>query len=460
MRHYLQAQATTKPISSRPWRLAVPLLGSTLAALLGNAPAKADDSIAQAAKTTDCSQYDKYRLRGSETAIITTCDTISPDWGGARKSMIDDGWLVQNYSSVNESYDFNHADSNARQAYSGQRPTFQANSNFTITYDLSRLGFFGQNAQLGAQLTWYQNSYLGNGLRGAWVNQLSIEQEFDNRRVRLEYGFYSIGAKFYGAVLGTSTAASALGPNSGLLYEAGVVIGGFKPTPAFDLRLYSANLRFYNHFGMARSSSPRGFQYDSQENPSGLSLSVPGARALYIDEAGYRAMPQADRFASWIRVGGVYNTSDYMNYKLGTWTTGNHMVYAAYTQQYTQPDASNPVRGVYTDIKVDQAPSIHNVYDQDALFSLYSIGPFNSRPYDMATFGYQYKWISPWARQTLARKTGLQPIRSSETYTLSYAFHVMRGLYFNNSLSYTDHPVLVPQHEATLVWMSTLYFSF
>jgi len=118
------------------------------------------------------------------------------------------------------------------------------------------------------------------------------------------------------------------------------------------------------------------------------------------------------------------------------------------------------VRGLYTDIKMDQAPSIHNVYDKDVLFSLYSIGPFDARPYDMATFGYQYKWISPWARQTLADKTGLSPIRNSETYTLSYAFHVMRGIYFNNSLSYTDHPVLVPQHEATLVWMSTLYFSF
>lgn len=463
MRHYLPVQATTKPArntTSRPWRLAIPVLGGTMAVLLGNAPARADDSIAQAAKTTDCSQYDKYRLRGSETAIITTCDTLSPDWGGARKSMIDSGWLVQNYSSLTEYYDLNHADRDVRQTYSGQRPTFQANSNFTITYDLSRVGFFGQNAQLGAQLTWYQNSYLGNGLRGAWINQLSIEQEFDNRRVRLEYGFYSIGAKFYGSVLGTSTAASALGPNSGLLYEAGVVTGGFKPTPAFDFRFYSSNLRFYNHFGMTRSSSPRGFQYDSHENPTGLSLSVPGAKPLYIDEVGYRAFPQADQFATWIRVGGVYNTSDYMNYKLGKWTNGNHAVYAAYTQQYTQPDASNPVRGVYTDVKVDQAPSIHNVYDKDALFSLYSIGPFDVRPYDMATFGYQYKWISPWARQTQAQRTGLTPIRNSETYTLSYAFHVMRGLYFNNSLSYTDHPVLVPQHEATLVWMSTLYFSF
>lgn len=427
--------------------------------LLCSAHARADDSVASAAKTTACSSYDKYRLRGSETAIITTCDTLSPELGGLRQSMVEQGWLVQNYSSVSESYDFNHADRHVPQTYSGQRPTFQANSNFTITYDLSRLGWFGQNAQLGAQLAWNQNSYLGNGLRATFVNQLSIEQEFDQRRVRLEYGFYSIGAKFYGAVLGTSTAATALGPTSGLMYEAGVVTGGFKPMPAFDLRLYSPSLHYYNHFGMARSTSPKGFQYDSRENPTGLSLTVPGAKVLYIDELGYRALPSADHLATWVRGGGVYNTSDYMNYKVGHPTVSNHLYYLAYTQQYTQPDADNAVRGIYTDIKFDQAPPSRNAYDKDVLFSLYSIGPFAARPYDMATLGYQYKWISPWTRETLALRTGLSPIDNSETYTLSYAFHVMRGLYFNNSLSYTDHPVLVPQHPATLVWMSTLYFS-
>ena len=421
--------------------------------------AKADDSLAQAAKNTECSKYDKYRMRGSETAIITTCDTLSPDGDGPRKAMYDSGWLVQNYSSITELYDLNHADSNVTQRYSGQRPTFQANTNFTITYDLSRIGFFGENAQLGMQANWTQNSYLGNGLRDTYINQLSIEQEFDSSRVRVEYGFYSIGSKFYGSVLGTSTAATALGPNSGLLYEAGVPVGGFKPTPAFDLRFYSTDLRFYNHFGVTRSSSPQGFQHDSKENPSGLSMTVPGSKLLYIDEIGYRRLPKADELSRWLRVGAVYNTSDYMNYQVGHPTDSNHMYYVAYTQQYSQPDPSLPVRGIYTDIKIDQVPSSRNVYDKDILFSLYSIGPFDTRPYDMVTLGYQHKWISQWARQALARSTQLAPIDSSETMTLSYAFHVLRGLYFNNSLSYTDNPILVPQHPGSLVLSSTVYLS-
>jgi len=77
----------------------------------------------------------------------------------------------------------------------------------------------------------------------------------------------------------------------------------------------------------------------------------------------------------------------------------------------------------------------------------------------MVTLGYQHKWISQWARQALARSIRLAPIDSSETMTLSYAFHVLRGLYFNNSLSYTDNPVLVPQHPGSLVLSSTVYLS-
>ncbi|WP_199099147.1 carbohydrate porin [Dyella sp. ASV21] len=439
-------------------RIAAPLLGATLLSLSAT-PAHADDSIARAAKGTGCLQYDSLRLRGSETAILTNCDTIAPELGGLRQSMYQHGWLIQNYTAVQGAYDLKDADRRVPQQYAGQRPTFQGTSNIYLTYDLSRVGAFGNNAQFAVQLTWFQNSYRGNGLRSTYVNQLSIEQEFADSRVRLEYGFFTIGAKFYGAILGTSVAASALGPTSNLMYESGIAVGGFKPVPAMDLRLYSPSMRYYNHFGVARSSSPQGFQEDSRQNPSGLSIHVPDAKTLYIDEFGYRLMPKAGQLSSWVRAGGVYNTSDYFNFKEGRPTVSNHMYYLAFTQQYTQPDPNNPVRGLYTDLKLDQVPSTRNAYDKDVLFTLYSIGPFNSRPYDMATLGYQYKRVSRWAQQALHQRTGLTPIESSETVSIGYALHLMRGVYFNHALSYTDHPVLVPKHSPSLVWMSTLYVS-
>lgn len=440
-------------------RVAGTLLGVPLLAL-PLATARADDSIMRAAKSTACLKYDALRSRGSETPMTTTCDSLSPEMGDLRKAMYERGWLFQNYTAVQGAYDLKNADSRAQQQYAGQRLTFQGTSTTTLTYDLSRVGWFGEKAQFALLLTWFQNSYPNNGLRSTYVNQLSIEQEFADSRVRLEYGIFTVGAKFYGAVLGTSVAASALGPTSNLLYESGLAVGGLKPVPAMDLRVYSPSQRFYNHFGVARSSSPDGFREESRQNPFGLTLRVPGAKALFIDEVGFRLLPKPDQLSSWVRAGGVYNTSDYYNYKLGRPTVSNHMYYLAYTQQYTQPDPNNPVRGIYTDIKLDQVPASRNVYDKDVLFTLYSIGPFDNRPYDMVTLGYQYKWVSTWAQKALTHRTGLTPIGSSQSTSLGYAFHVARGLYFNHSLSYTDHPVLVPQHSPSLVWMSTLYLSF
>jgi porin len=132
----------------------------------------------------------------------------------------------------------------------------------------------------------------------------------------------------------------------------------------------------------------------------------------------------------------------------------------AFTKQYTQTDADNPVRGLYTDVKVDQAPADHNTYDKDFLFSLYSIGPFAHRPNDMVTFGYQYKWVSEWARLHTIIKSEITPIHNSSSLSLSYAMHLHRGVYWTNSLSYTNHPVFAPAHPGVLVLGSTVYLSF
>lgn len=429
------------------------------AELLTSMPARADDSVSKAAQNTDCSKYDQYRLRGSEAPFITICDTLSPEMGGLRRTMYASGWLMQDYGSVTEQYDLRNADSSARQAYAGQRPTFIGSNNFILTYDLSRAGFFGPNAQFGMQVQWYQNSYVNNGLRATYVKQLSIEQEFDEHRVRFEYGIFNLNSKFYGSVLGTSSAASALGPSSSLLNEVGMA--DFKPGPAFDIRLYSPSMRFYNHFGISRSLSPDGFLVDSRYNHTGLNLSgIPGARVLIVDEVGYRLYPKANQLALWLRAGAVYNTSYYFNYRDGKPTVGNQAYYLAFTKQYTQTDADNPVRGLYTDVKVDQAPADHNTYDKDFLFSLYSIGPFAHRPNDMVTFGYQYKWVSEWARLHTIIKSEITPIHNSSSLSLSYAMHLHRGVYWTNSLSYTNHPVFAPAHPGVLVLGSTVYLSF
>lgn len=71
------------------------MAGLGLALSLSATLARADDSIAQAAKTTNCLAYDQDRERGIETPLSTTCDSVSPSMGGLREKMYENGWLLQ-----------------------------------------------------------------------------------------------------------------------------------------------------------------------------------------------------------------------------------------------------------------------------------------------------------------------------------------------------------------------------
>jgi len=410
--------------------------------------ARADDSIAQAAKTTNCLAYDQDRERGIETPLSTTCDSVSPGMGGLREKMYENGWLLQGGISSGLTYDLLHPDSSVPQSYTGQRATYAQSALAILTYDLSRVGF-SKDSQFIISGLWDETSYLGSGIRSAYVGELAIEQEFDNHQIRIKYGFQTPSNSFYGFTLGTTVASSALGPASSMFYELGVP--SVKPAPTFDIRLYTPDMRFYNHFAVTRSMSPQGFQADSQANSSGLDFSVPGARALYIDEAGYRITSAANQRAFWLRAGAVYNTSDYFDYGVGKSTYGNKGFYVAITRQFTQPDQFYTYRGIYADVKVDFADASKNPFSRDVAATLYSLGPFDSRPYDMISIGYTHQWISQKTQQYINLVTTETAITGSNTFSLSYAFHVARGIYWTNSLAYTTQPVLFPSHAAALL---------
>jgi len=410
--------------------------------------ARADDSIAQAAKTTNCLAYDQDRARGLETPLSSTCDSISPSMGGLREKLYENGWMLQGGISTGVTYDLLHPDSSVPQAYTGQRPTYSQAALAVLTYDLSRVGF-SKDSQFIISGEWNESSYLGSGTRGAYVSALAIEQEFFNHQVRIEYGYQTPSNSFYGFTLGTTVASSALGPASSMFYELGVP--SVKPAPTFDIRLYTPDMRFYNHFAVMRSMSPQGFQADSQANSSGLDFSVPGARALYMDEAGYRILSAANQRAFWLRAGALYNTSDYFDYGVGKPTYGNKGFYVAITRQFTQPDQFYTYRGIYADVKVDFADASKNPFSRDVAATLYSLGPFDSRPYDMVSIGYTHQWISPKTQQYINLVTTATAITGSNTFSLSYAFHVARGIYWTNSLAYTTQPVLAPSHSAALL---------
>ncbi|MEG1678686.1 MAG: carbohydrate porin [Stenotrophomonas sp.] len=404
-----------------------------------------------------CQDYDKFVSRGSESPIITTCETLSPELLGLRPKLYDNGWMFMGFYSASETYDLRGQEARP-QMYNGQRPSFSGTLLTITTYDLSRLGWWGKKSQLTFEVNSWRTTYRDAGMNdNAAVTQLSVQQEFADGRVRLQYGYYGMLGQFVGLFLGASTASSALGPTSIIPNLAGMA--GFKPVPGVDIRLYSKNGRFYDHFGVARSQHPDGFRADSDANPTGLKWRVKDTRPIYVNEIGYRVTASADSRMTWIRQGTIYNRTQYTDFSKPGQKGGNRAFYLIADHQFTQPDRSMPYRGWYFNIKTNYAPPEHNIFTADYSATLYSLAPFAKRPGDMISIGYTYNKVSKDAQNYLG-SLGLDPVHFSSTASLSYALRAMRGIYWVNTLSYTRNPVISMQHPDAATLQSQLTFSF
>lgn len=404
-----------------------------------------------------CHDYDAFVSRGSEAPIITTCETLSPELLGLRPRLYDNGWMFMGYYSAAETYDLRGQEARP-QTYNGQRPSFSGTLATITTYDLSRLGWWGKKSQLTFEVNSWRTVYRDAGLNDdAAVSQLSVEQEFADGRVRIQYGYYGMLGQFIGLFLGASTASSALGPTSIIPNLAGMA--AFKPVPGMDIRLYSKSGRFYDHFGVARSQSPDGFLADSEANPTGLKWSVKDAKPIYVNEIGYRVASSANTRMTWIRQGTVYNRTLYSDFRNPDSRGTNRAFYLVADHQFTQPDVSAPYRGWYFNLKANYAPAEHNIFSSDYAVTFYSLAPFAKRPGDMVSLGYTRTEVSDDARRYLAAQ-GMDPVRFSSTASASYALRAFRGIYWVNTLSYTRNPVVVTQHPDAVNLQSQLTFSF
>ncbi|MGE8232606.1 MAG: carbohydrate porin [Stenotrophomonas sp.] len=419
-------------------------------------PPSGEPASTQAA-VPGCRDYDAFVSRGSESPIITTCETLSPDLLGLRPKLYDNGWMFMGFYSAAETYDLRGQEARP-QVYNGQRPSFSGTLVTITTYDLSRLGWWGRKSQLTFEANSWRTTYRDAGMNDdAAVSQLSVEQEFKDGRVRLQYGYYGMLGQFIGLFLGASTASSALGPTSIIPNLAGMA--AFKPVPGVDVRLYSKNGRFYDHFGVARSQHPDGFLADSKANPTGLKWSVEDTKPIYVNEIGYRVASSADSRMTWIRQGTLYNRTLYQDFSKAGAKGSNRAFYLIADHQFTQPDISMPYRGWYFNLKTNYAAPEHNIFTADYAATLYSLAPFAKRPGDMISIGYTYNKISKDAQNYLG-SMGMEPVRFSSTASVSYALRALRGIYWVNTLSYTRNPVITQQHPDAMTLQSQLTFSF
>jgi porin len=409
---------------------------------------------AQTQSQSDCHAWDAYLSRAEPVLRETsTCETLYPALGGARAKLADNGWGFSASTSLGYAYDvLGHNE--AKQLYNGQSPTWSYAASAMLTYDLSRIGF-SHDAQLTIQGSWQGSNYRDAQPHYLTMQIFAITQSFFDRRLELEYGYMPVIRGYYGLILGGNASAAALGPGSVIPFQIGV--SAFAPTPTFNAKVWDASKHFYNSFAVTRSVSPSGFLTDIAENPTGFRLTVPGARALFVDEFGYKADSSPTTNSKWFRVGLIYNTSHYTDYKSGGTTSNNYGGYLAATYQLYNPDGTP--RGLYGDVKFDYAPSDRNLYTKDYQLTLFYLGPFKSRPGDMAAVGFTKNYFSGYV-QGLVRSSGTTAATGSAAITASYAARVARGFYAVTGLTYTKNPSFAPTRANALIFQETLNLSF
>ncbi|WP_455921211.1 carbohydrate porin [Pseudomonas putida] len=402
-----------------------------------------------------CQAYAQYVTRAEAVLHETEpCDTISPELGGLRGELAAHGIGVYGSFSPNYRYDvLGHNQST--QLYNGQDPTWRQSSSLGMTYDLTRLGWGGK-AQFTAAVAWESGDYKSSNPNFLTMSIFAINQRFFDDRLEVQYGYYPLIRQYYGMVLGGNSSAAALGPGSVIPVELGLSL--FSPSPALTVAVWDKSKTWYNRASVARSASPNFFQYDLDQNPTGFKLKVDGSNPLVVDELGYKVESAPGQKSTWVRVGGIYNTSHFTDYRNGGEAEDNFGGYAAATLQLTQPDGASP-RGLYGDVKVDYAPPDRNLYTRDFQVTAFYIGPFDSRPRDMASVGYTKSYFSKYVHD-LVESSGTDAERTSAALSLSYAARMARGLYWVNGLTYQQGPSFSPAQPNALLFQTGLNFAF
>ncbi|MDE1179322.1 hypothetical protein [Paraburkholderia sp.] len=285
-------------------------------------PAKASQVDAKAVPA--CVGYNQFNSRIEVAAIaMPSCLRVAPELGGLRGALADKGIGIGFISSLGYAYDLN-GNNAARQTYNGQNPSYNQTTSLYLTYDLTRVGF-SKNAQFTFSAQWATSSYRSANPHVATMSIFAIDQPLLDKQVELIYGFIPGVRLFYGMTLGGNASTSALGPQSVVPFQVGM--SASEPTPTFDVIVRDRSLRFYDSFAVTRSSSPEGILKDIELNPSGFRLSVPGARALFINEMGYKRSASATANSAWFRLGTLYNTSPYTLYNASGKSSNNYEVY-------------------------------------------------------------------------------------------------------------------------------------
>jgi porin len=378
---------------------------------------------------------------GSESPTLE--DTLLGDVGGVRSALADYGIAATIYVQGTQWQNLlkSPTETNGSQAYIGQKYTAESLDGIFATYDLSHIGL--QGAQIIADAGCSVSSYLPAYGRGCRVLDLSFYDSFFRGRVELSAGILPNDFEFVDTYVGGNTITGAFGPSAVLPAQSGL---SQQPGVAPTLNLtYHFDANWFEKIGVQRSDSPQGIVAEySAFNRHGLTFLEQNAKALVIDEVGFRQTASADTSSTYIRAGGLYNWTHYTDFNTGG-TATNWNAYLLADRQLTRSEPARAYRGWYGGFTVMESPSNVNVFRSYYEARVYDIGPFESRPEDQFNIVGTHALFSGDARQYYIEQGVYPPRKDTTSVTMSYAYKLTHSTYLTPGLSFTNHPSFITE---------------
>ncbi|PXA87376.1 hypothetical protein DMC47_32200 [Nostoc sp. 3335mG] len=393
-------------------------------------------------------RYDRLAMQGWERSLPKSEDTIVGDKLGIRDALADAG--IGFIVFANNSFQYNVLQDDRRyrgpQVYNGQRFTRTIDSvTLFSTYDLGRLGLDGGQLILSA---FYSTNSLRSidGPSSTRIGRLAYYQPLFNKRIEIKIGYFDNAYEYLGTQTGGSFAGGTLGPQASVLNEVGLSYSGLG-TPAANLRVNFKN-HVYVKVGVQRSLPPGGATPEVAANPSGLRFAVPNSGVLTIAEGGWDRPASSGTPSTWIRFGGIYNTTKFDRFSGGK-SADNWAAYAAVDRQIIQSDPSKPSRGYYAGVTFNYAPPAQSFVSQYYEARIYGVGVLAKRPFDLASL---VATADAYSASGLAARTAPAQKNFKATYAIvaSYAYRLAPGLYLQPGIGAVVHPVYSPRLNTAL----------
>jgi porin len=416
----------------------------------------------------------KLGYRGWDIPFPSYADSLSKDYAGYRSTLAQYGFgfvtfngplvednLLNTPRTVPSTFPTKCAPNAAitgqfcagGRAYFGQRLDAADAQTMVLTYDTSRWGVPDGLLAIGAEFVATSDPVFLPAEHK--MQLLSWYQTAFDRRVELEFGYLQGSQEIIGQTVGGNI-FSPFGPSGAIPALNGLSTNSEATPMARATVVITGDLKngFYDEPAVQRSLPVRGissnaFTNEVLNNPTGFNFfsSEPGTRAVFVDEFGYRQQSKPGQLNEWFRTGVLYNNSTFTDLSKvlknpsATVDGSGALVYALADQQITQPDKTQPGRGIYAGATYMYANPQTSAITQYSEARVYWKGPFDSRPTDMISLIYSHNQVSKYVNAQsafLAPAAAIAPFTNA--YTVSYNIHAFAGVYFTIGVSYIDNP--------------------